>query len=82
MRDPLNALDPVFGLTLNETVPVPLPVAPAVIEAHPTLLAAAQPHPAGAVTVTELEPPDDPNDAEDEDREYMHEAAFSTIVAV
>ena len=47
----------VFAAALNATGPVPLPLAPEVTVSHAALLVAVQPHPVGAVTVTEPAPP-------------------------
>jgi hypothetical protein len=43
---------PVFAAASIETVPLPLPLVPAVIVNHDALLAAIHPHPVPAVTVT------------------------------
>ena len=48
VRDPAAVLAP----TLYETVPLPVPLAPAVTEIHPTLVVAAHVQPALAVTFT------------------------------
>src|SRR6188768_3489457 len=45
---------PELAATLNCTVPLPEPLAPDVTVIHESLLAAVQPHPAGAVTPTAL----------------------------
>ncbi len=52
----------VVGLaeTVYETVPLPLPLAPAVMVIHETLLVAVQLHPVGAVTVTVFDSLPDP----------------------
>jgi hypothetical protein len=43
---------PVFAAALIDTVPLPLPLAPAVIDNHEMLLVAVHAHPAATVTVT------------------------------
>jgi hypothetical protein len=43
---------PVFAAALIDTLPLPVPLAPAVIESHDALLVAVHVHPAAAVTVT------------------------------
>ena len=43
---------PVFAATLNATVPLPLPLAPAVTVIHAALPLAVQLHPSPAVTAT------------------------------
>ena len=48
---------PVFGLTEKLTVPLPVPLAPLVIEIHGASLVAVQAQPAPAVTVTLPVPP-------------------------
>lgn len=45
---------PVFAATLKVTLPLPLPVAPAVIAIHEALLVAVHPQPLPAVTATVL----------------------------
>jgi hypothetical protein len=57
VRLPDLGLEVVLAAALNWTVPLPLPLPPAVMLSHDTLLVAAQPHPVGAVTVTEPAPP-------------------------
>jgi len=52
----LRELVDVFAATLNDTVPGPVPLAPAVAVSHPALLVVVQAHPAGAVTVSEPVP--------------------------
>ena len=64
VRDPLSAVPALFGLTLKETDPLPLPLAPPVMVAHAELLEADQPQPAGAVTLTDPGPPAAVNDPE------------------
>src|SRR5260221_12092836 len=54
---PLCALLPPFAFTVNDTVPLPLPLAPAEICTNPELLLALQPQPDGAVTFTLPLPP-------------------------
>ena len=43
---------PVFAAAVYETLPLPVPLAPFVIESHDALLVAVQAQPAAAVTVT------------------------------
>ena len=57
VSEPLRVPLPLLGLTLNDTVPLPLPGLPEVIEAHETLLAAVQLQPTGDVTFTDPVPP-------------------------
>jgi hypothetical protein len=47
---------PVFACTLNDTEPLPLPLAPAVTVIQAALLVAAHVHPPPAVTLTDPEP--------------------------
>jgi hypothetical protein len=49
--DPLRPA-PVFAATEYPTEPLPVPVLPEVMLIQPSLLAAAQPHPVPAVTLT------------------------------
>src|SRR3954452_10136832 len=49
---PVRAELPLLTSTWNETVPLPVPFAPAVTVSHEALLIAVQVQPAGAVTVT------------------------------
>jgi hypothetical protein len=50
--DPLG-----FAAALNETVPLPFPLLPLVIDSHADVVDADQAQPAGAVTENVLEPP-------------------------
>jgi hypothetical protein len=52
---------PVFGATVNATVPLPLPDAPDEIATKAALLAAVHVHPVAAVTGTDPVPPAAPN---------------------
>jgi len=52
---------PVFGATVNATVPLPLPDAPDEIATKVALLAAVHVHPVAAVTGTDPVPPAAPN---------------------
>ena len=54
---PVRLVDPVFAATLSETVPLPLPDAPAVTVIHASLLTAVQAQADVAVTVTLTLPP-------------------------
>lgn len=49
--------DVVFGVAVNVTVPLPVPLAPLVSVSHAVLLAAVQAQPAVVVTVTDGAPP-------------------------
>src|SRR5689334_17838932 len=61
---PLRGLELVFAFTEKLTNPCPLPLAPEVICAQPTLLEALQlPHPAEGVTSTLPVPPAAPKEA-------------------
>ena len=61
-------------------MPPPLPLAPAVIVNHESLLAAVQLHPPGAVTVVDPVPPVEPSDCDVGDNEYEQAvAAWSTV---
>ncbi len=53
---------PVFAVTLYDTVPLPVPLAPEVMVAQETPVAADQVHPLCVVTVTLPVPPDAPMD--------------------
>jgi hypothetical protein len=48
---------PSLSATLNDTVPVPVPLAPDLIEIQDTLLTAVHEQPAAAVTATSSFPP-------------------------
>ena len=48
---------PVFAAAVNATVPLPLPLAPAVMVIHDAPVVAVHVHPAGAVTLKEPVPP-------------------------
>jgi hypothetical protein len=60
---PLRPLLPLFAFTVYDTVPLPLPLAPAEICTNPELLLALQPQPAAAVTFTLPLPPAAPKEA-------------------
>jgi len=66
---PVSPLALLLELTENETVPLPVPDAPGVTDTQPTLLAAFQAQPEGAVTFTMPEPPLEPKEAEVADSE-------------
>jgi hypothetical protein len=67
---------PVFAAVLIDTVPFPLPLAPAVIDNHDTLLVAVHAQPAPVVTVTEpVGPPPATADRVVGFTEYVHGAA-------
>ncbi len=67
---PVREPPPDIGATLNPTDPLPLPVAPAVIESQSALLEAVHAQPAPAVTVTVEAPPADGKLWLDADSEY------------
>jgi hypothetical protein len=50
----------VFAVAANVVLPLPLPVAPLLIESHVALLVDDQVHPVVVVTVELCEPPDAP----------------------
>ena len=54
---PVRGVVTVFAATLNDALPGPVPVAPAVTVIHVSLLTAVHPHPAAAVTVALPVPP-------------------------
>ena len=67
---------PVFTAALIDTVPFPLPLAPAVIDNHDTLLVAVHAQPEPVVTVTEpVGPPPAAADRVVGLTEYVHGAA-------
>jgi hypothetical protein len=72
---PVRAV-PVFDAALIDTVPFPLPLAPAVIDNHDTLLVAVHAQPAVAVTVTgPVGPPPATADSVVGLAEYVHGVA-------
>jgi hypothetical protein len=50
VTSPLRCVEAVLAATDIETVPLPLPLAPAVTVSHAALLDAVHPHPVAAVT--------------------------------
>jgi len=75
VNEPVRAA-PVFAAALIDTVPLPVPLAPAVIDSHKTLLVAVHVHPAAVVTVTgPVAPPPAATDRVVELKEYVHAAA-------
>ena len=67
---------PVFTAALIDTLPFPLPLAPAVIDNHDTLLVAVHAQPVPVVTVTgPMAPPPATADSVVELTEYVHGAA-------
>jgi hypothetical protein len=54
---PLRGCVEVLAAALKLTVPDPVPAPPAVTASHDALVAAAQVHPVGVVTVVDPEPP-------------------------
>jgi len=69
---PLRCVAVVFAATEIDTVPVAVPVAPAVIVIHGEEDAAVQAQPIGAVTANVFDPPDDPNERLVGVTEYVH----------
>jgi len=63
VSEPLCALLLPFAFTAYDTVPLPLPLAPAEICTNPELLFALQLQPAGAITFTPPAPPTAPKEA-------------------
>lgn len=61
---------------------MPVPVAPAVIVIHASLLVAFQPHPVEALTVTMLEAPDVPTVVDDGERAETQETPTCVTVNV
>lgn len=59
---PMRPLELLFAPTEYATDPAPLPLEPAVMLIHESLLTADQSQPAGPLTVTMSEPPADVND--------------------
>jgi hypothetical protein len=59
---PVRDAVPAFAATRTDTLPLPLPEAPAVTVIHATLLSADQVHAVLAVTPTENVPPPEPAD--------------------
>ena len=55
--DPLRDVVEVFAAALNETVPLPEPLAPAVIVIHASVVVAVHAQPVGDVIVTVPDPP-------------------------
>ena len=71
-----------FAVAANITVPPPVPLAPLLIDAHDTLLAAVHAHPAPVVTVMRPLPPPYPIACEVGEIEYVHAegaAAWFTV---
>jgi hypothetical protein len=75
-------LTPPFGLAENATVPLPLPLVPAVTCIHPTLLTAVQVQPAGAVTLTLPNPPPGPKEPDVAESEEVQASPASLAVKV
>lgn len=72
----------VFLDTANETVPFPVPCAPAITVNHGALLAADHPHDGAAVTATVPEPASFENDVRSGEATYSHEALTPTWLTV
>jgi hypothetical protein len=71
-----------FAFTVYDTVPLPLPLAPAEICTNPALLTAVQPQPEGATTFTLPEPPLEPKEADGAEREYEQPTPASVMLKV
>jgi hypothetical protein len=61
------------------TTPFPVPVAPPVIDIQPRSDAAVQVHRLAVATVTELEPPEAPNERDGGERLYVHGAGVGSV---
>jgi hypothetical protein len=70
---------PVLACTLYPTVPLPVPLDPAVMPIHATLLVAVQPQPPAAVTSTVPVPPFAGTFWLDVDSEYEHPDPCCTV---
>jgi hypothetical protein len=70
---------PLFAATWKATVPLPLPLPPAVIEAHGVELEAVHEQPAGAATPTLPAPPGPPNVCSRGEMEKRHGEAACSI---
>jgi hypothetical protein len=79
---PLREVVDGFAATLNETVPLPEPLAPAVIVIQVALLAAVHAQPVAAVTLVDEGPPLPPIDRVAGEIAGVHAAAASLTVNV
>ena len=81
---PVRGDDELFASTLNATVPLPVPDAPAVTVTHVTLLVAVHSQPVSAVTATEPVPPAEGTDWLVGVIAYVHgtDASASTTCAI
>ena len=80
VSEPLWPLLLPFAFTVYDTVPLPLPLVPAVIWTNPVLLFAVQLHPEGAVTFTLPLPPLEPKEVEEAESEYEQLTPASVMV--
>ena len=69
VKVPVRSVVLVFGVRLTLTTPFPAPLAPLVMLIQPLSDEAVQAHWAAAVTATDPEPPDAPNDKDEADSE-------------
>ena len=72
----------VLDDTRKPTEPLPLPVAPLVTEMNAALLTADHGHSAPALTATIPEPPEESNDCDPGEIEYVHKPPFWLITRV
>jgi hypothetical protein len=77
---PLRGVVVVFAATLNETVPLPDPLAVPVTVIHVTLLVAVQAHPAPAVIENEPLPADEGRDCDVGAMTYEHDVVAAACV--
>ena len=77
---PVRFADAVFAATLSETVPLPLPDAPAVTVIHEALATAVHAHDVVAVTDTLAAPPLEVADWPVDERLKEHDAAACVTV--
>ena len=76
---PLRGVVVVFAATVNETVPLPDPLAVPVTVIHVTLLVALQAHPVPAVIENEPLPPDAGRDCDAGAMAYEQELAAACV---
>ena len=77
---PLRSLVLDLVATVNETVPLPLPLDPPVMWIHAWAVVALQPQPDDAETLKLPEPPLEAKDREEGEREYEHVAGAAPRV--
>jgi len=77
---PVREVVPVFAATLYVTVPLPVPLAPAVTVIQDALLVAVHAQPAVAVTVTVADPPLAAGLADVGDAEYAQGAVNANVL--